>query len=491
MTPATIIVFVIVTVYLALCLFLGYLAYRKGVASTSDFFIAAGTISPIIIMATFVATEFSSYAFLGGSGLFFTNNIMPGLFELTVVVMSPISLIIALRIYKLSYYHNMVTPADFISSRFDSRLSVIFSMIVLGLVISIAFSLFYVSLQLTGSAWTLSGLTQGQIDYKTILIYFAIVMAVYTAMGGFRAVAYTDALQLAMCMVLLLTIAIIVLVKHGGLGNLFTAGIAARPEAYEYNTSKNYLGILTPLCLLGYLYFPHMLIRSYASKNIKGIMYMIAGCAIGGTVMLVIISTITGSAVSIFAPKGIEGVAPDQLIVYWCLEHLGPVVSALLLSGAIAASFSTADSILLLGASVIARDIFEKSLNIKLSSKKTMWVSRLFVVVMILTAFWGAMTPKRGLIDMAMSMSFNGYSMLVPLVVGCLWKRCNKWGMYAGFVVGLITAALLTFNIIPKPLGAYDQTWIIAFTGAAMIIVSLITPKPGYENSIEKFYRIK
>src|SRR6056297_1330709 len=131
MSPGSLVVLAIIVVYLALCLWMGYIAYKKGSDTTQDYFIAAGTMPPFIMMATFVATQFSSYTFLGGAGYFFTSNIIPGMSELIIIVMSPLSLIFAIRIYKAAYYHKMTTVADLISARFNSRASIVFSAIVL------------------------------------------------------------------------------------------------------------------------------------------------------------------------------------------------------------------------------------------------------------------------------------------------------------------------------------------------------------------------
>ena len=487
MSPGSLVVLAIIIVYLALCLWMGYIAYKKGADTTQDYFIAAGTMPPFIMMATFVATQFSSYTFLGGAGYFFSDNIMPGMSELIIIVMSPLSLIFAIRIYKAAYYHKMTTVADLISARFNSRASVVFSAIVLGLLVSLAFSVFYVSIQLIGSAYTLSGLTGGELKYLPILIFFTIIMAIYTSLGGFRAVAYTDAMQLVMCFFFLSILGFVVVGHYGGLNSLFEQAIAARPEAFVIKENINYLGIVAPVVFIGYLYMPHMTVRLYSTKNLKGVMYMIVGCALAGTIMLVFVSPITGSAISVFAPKGIEGVSNDQLLVQWCLHHLGPVVSAILLSGAIAASFSTADSLLLMGASVIVNDICIKTFQVNWDAKKTMLISRITVITMIALAFIGALNPQLGIMRMMLKLTFPSYTVLVPCVVAIFWRKANAKGIITGLVLGSIAAIAQALGFVSPPFGVYSLFYNVIITSLGIVIVSIATGGPSENESLEVF----
>lgn len=487
MSTSTIVVLGIITVYLLVCIALGYLAYRRRVVSTRDFFTAAGTISPLILMATYVATQFSSYTFLGGAGWFFDANVAPGVFELGAIVVSPWAIIIGLRIYKIVVVHKMVTPADFLSARFGSRMMRIVAAVVVGLIICFAFNIFYVSVQLVGSAYTLSGLTLGELSYRSVLIYFAIGMCIYTAIGGFRAVAYTDALQLGLCFFLLLGVGYIAVSQHGGLPQLFSDAVAARPTAFEYPYPPQWIGLCALTAWLPYLSMPHMYVRFYAASDLKGVMYMITGCAIGGTIMMVIMSTIIGSGISAFAPQGLEGVPADQLPVQWLLHYMGPVVAALLLSGAVAASFSTADSILLLAASAIMHDFFESTLRVPWSIATKLWVSRAIVVVMIGTGFWGALNPGAHIITTVMSLTYPAYAILTPCVLACFWKRATKWGILAGLTVGSVAAVAICFGGLASPFGVWEGTWIAVWVAIAVVVFSLLTPHPPYEESWERF----
>ncbi len=487
MSAGTLVVSAIIVIYLAVCLWLGYIAYKRGSNSTQDYFIAAGTMPPFIMMATFVATQFSSYTFLGGAGYFFSDNIMPGMSELIIIVMSPLSLIFAVRIYKASYYHKMTTVADLISARFNSRAAVVFSAIVLGLLVSLAFSVFYVSIQLIGSAYTLSGLTGGELKYMPILIFFTVIMAVYTSLGGFRAVAYTDTLQLVMCFIFLSVLGYIVVAHYGGLGDMFEKAIIARPDAFQIKENINYLGIVAPVVFIGYLYMPHMTIRLYSARNLKGVMYMIVGCALAGTIMLVFLSPITGSAISIFAPNGIEGVSNDQLLVRWALKYLGPVGAAIIMSGAIAASFSTADSLLLMGASVIINDICIRTLKVDWDAKKAMYISRFVVITMILLAFFGALNPKLGIMRMMLKLTFPSYTVLVPCVVAIFWSKANSKGIITGLTLGSIAAIAQALGFVSPPFGVYSLFYNVIITSLGIVIVSLATGGPTKEESLEVF----
>src|SRR5699024_9147715 len=83
---------------------------------------------------------------------------------------------------------NAVTLTDFLKERYNSNLVVIGSAI--GIVI---FMTAYMVAQFVGGAIILEAVTG--FPYEAGLILFGVILVIYTTVGGFMAVALTDAIQ--------------------------------------------------------------------------------------------------------------------------------------------------------------------------------------------------------------------------------------------------------------------------------------------------------
>ena len=111
------------------------------------------------------------------------------------------TLIMVPRYYQLSRSRNYQSPTDFVSDRFDNRvLSILYSLIMSSQTIIYLVAQFYTIKNLVP---ILSG---GQMDANTTTWFLAAVMWVVESIGGFRAIAKTDAIQSAVMIVSLIAV---------------------------------------------------------------------------------------------------------------------------------------------------------------------------------------------------------------------------------------------------------------------------------------------
>src|SRR4051794_20490082 len=59
----------VIFVYLAVVLYIGIFAFRKGKETGEDFFLASRSIGPIIFFLSLFATNMTSFAIIGSSGM--------------------------------------------------------------------------------------------------------------------------------------------------------------------------------------------------------------------------------------------------------------------------------------------------------------------------------------------------------------------------------------------------------------------------------------
>ena len=472
--------------YIAVCILIGWYSYRRRAPGLYDFYIASGSMGPIIMAGTIAATGYSAYAILGGPGWFYNGGTSPAMSELPYIAGNVlVCLIVGSRIFKAGVYHKFITPADFFAKRFGEKWITRF---VVGLVICFLASIFYVSAQLIGSTYVVTGLSGGELDFLPIVIVMAITLAVYVALGGFRAVAYTDFIQAIMMTIMIIGFAIVAYREFGGVHQLWATAIERRPSIMTLDTGHPWFLSKGMVCFLGPMMFPHLWVRLYANRSLEGLRSMAIGGCIAGVLVVILSYTTIGAVTSATFPDIATAPGPaDQLPVFWALGRFGPILGAVLFTGAMAAAFSTADSILLMVSSSFSRDIFGL-FNWPKTEKNQLAVARLLIVAIIGVSLIGGLFAKgTGLMKMVLSFTYPGYYMLMPITLCALfWKRANKYGLMAGLVTRTIISLLVIAKVIPT-MGTYSGFIGISVCAVVLVVVSLLTPAPS-EQQLSEFF---
>ncbi|HHU69415.1 MAG TPA: sodium/panthothenate symporter, partial [Thermoanaerobacterales bacterium] len=162
---------------------------RSGKGFLEEYFTGDRDLGGFVLAMTLVATYLSAGSFIGGPGSAYTFGLawvflamsqMPtGYFTLSVLGKK--FAIVARKI-------NAVTVTDFIKERYESNLLVILCSISI-----VFFMIAAMAAQWIGAARLIEGSVG--ISYTTALLFFGLTILIYTTIGGYRAVALTDALQ--------------------------------------------------------------------------------------------------------------------------------------------------------------------------------------------------------------------------------------------------------------------------------------------------------
>ena len=336
-------------------------------------------------------------------------------------------------------------------------------------------------------------------DPKIAMIIASIVIVIYTFLGGFNAVCWTDFFQGMLMLGALMFIPILALAMMNS--GSFSAPKVNLPENYynilsggEFN-KQSITDIISGLGWgLGYFGMPHILIRYFSVKNEKEMRKSrIIGCS---WLLLILIAT---SAVGLVGRKflgdELTKTKNAETLVFinmvrnvfdWIGSNLGIVAIAvfcagILLSAILAAAMSTADSQLLASASAFASDLYKPLFRKNASDKEMLWAGRIIVVVIAIAAFFIAASPScKGIMGLV-SCAWAGFgSAFGPVIILALfWNRMSYNGALAGIVAGFAVDALwyifmgwtAIYEIIPG-----------FFAGMiAAVVVSLLSAKPNAE----------
>ena len=460
--------------YLALLLGIGIRAFRYN-KTQEDYLLAGRSLGPWVTAFSERASGESAWLLLALPGA----AIAIGLGEFWSVIGIIIGIIsswllVAKKIRQETEKYNSLTIPDYFHKRYkdDSNIIRLFSTAIIAF-----FFLFYVSAQFHASGKVLN--TLFNIDQVYGIIIGASIIILYTLMGGFYAVAWTDFFQ---GILMISTLTILPLVGFFEIYNnnisiykmLDSAAVVfGNSNSSFFMGSDGLLAFVTVLgglsWGLGYLGQPHLIIRYMAIRDVKdikiarniAIAWAIPG--VFGAFMIGIIS------LSYFGPDYFQVNDPEKSMPLLATALLHPVLAGLFIAGAVSAMMSTADSQLLVSTSAITEDFFHQYLKKDLSEKELLMLNRIMILILGFIAFGIAMYSQivGNNIFSVVSYAWSGLgSAFGPALIMTLWwPKTTRKGVIAGMIVGFLTTII--WSNIPELKGIITErvtSFVFSFT---------------------------
>lgn len=337
------------------------------------------------------------------------------------------------------------------------------------------------------------------IDKTLAMIIATAVIAIYTLLGGFKAVCWTDFFQgmimLAAFMIVPI-VAMFMLNATGPLGNVTT------PDNYYSLLSSgswdwaSISNILTGLGWgLGYFGMPHILVRYMSIRSEKEM----KKSQIIGIVWIVIIltmATVVGLLGHSFLGDSLAPENKNLVFVNMVRSIFGygaiALIGGLLLSAIIAAAMSTADSQLLASSSAFASDIYKTTIRKKASDKEMLWVGRFAVAFVVIVALFIALFGSSDIMSLvSAAWSIFGAALGPVIILALFWRRLNYKGAVSGIITGFVVSIAwmvccnLEYYISASSLiyntGLYEIVPGFVAGLIVTIVVSLCTKAPSSE----------
>ncbi|MCD8398474.1 MAG: sodium/proline symporter [Lachnospiraceae bacterium] len=500
MDSRSVLILVTIIVYLIGVVGIG-VRFSKSNRSTGDFYLGGRKLGPLVTAMSAEASDMSSWLLMGLPGVALLSGVPEAVWTAIGLAVGTYLnwLIVAKRIRHYSARIDATTIPEFFSKRYHDQQHL------LSLIAAIVIVVFFVPYTASGfnACGTLFSSLFG-VDYLTAMLISAIVITVYTTLGGFLAASTSDFVQS-----IVMTIALIVVVFFGistaggwsavvsnaqslpGYLNLTQGYDAATGTAASYNA----LTIVSTLAWgLGYFGMPHILLRFMAVKDPKKLTLSRRVATVWVVISMgvaVLIGIIGNAMISAGALEALSS-ADSQRIVIKIAELISThgvlpaIVAGVILSGIMAATMSTADSQLLAASSSVSQDIVHDTFGIKLSDKMSIIIARCTVVVIaVIAMIWAR---NEGSVFTIVSFAWAGFGAAFgPVVLLALfWKRSNKWGALVGMIVGGVMVFVWKYGVRPMGglLDIYELLPAFLVAIAADVIVSLLTGEP--DASVEK-----
>ncbi len=478
-------VMVFAAVYLAVCFGLSIYASKKTVETTQqDFYVASGGLGTVVLFLTSLATAFSAFAFQGQLGQTY-NFGLSAIFNFFGygIVSYPLFLLIGSKLWYFGKRYGYITPADFIADRYEANAS---SRFLVGLIITVYFSIFYIVIQIKACSWVIQAATGMDPMWATLII--AGVLALYVVKGGMRAVAYVDVMQ---ALFLLLGTGIIVasmVYYNGGVTNLFDKAMAINPNIYTPRgpISASIGGGL--VMWLSMPIWPVLWTKYYCAKDLSTMHSVASGCGLG-TVLVTVTAPLFIVAGLVIAFPSAKPATADNLVIEYILKFTNPVVASCVVGGLLSAAMSTAGGLLLLISSVFTQDmpkVFSKEQQASLSEAKLVLFGRIMVFVVLGISYYISLHSLGQLVTMGIQLAYPGYLVALPAVVGGIWwKRGNGTGMMWGLIAGLATIYYTTY-VDRNPMAIHSGLWGLGVCTAVYIAGSLAS-SPTSQATLARF----
>lgn len=233
MSAKVIWLFAFVALYWAYCIYWGIRGAMTA-KTASDYFIAGRRLSMIVFILAATATSFSGWTFMGHPGLVYRDGFQYAYASFYTITIPFTGVLFLKRQWMLGKRFGYVTPGEMLSDYFRGD-----AIRILTVIVALLFSIPYLGVQLGASGFLFNVLTDDWIPVTGGMWVLSLVVFIYVASGGLRAVAYVDTLQ---CILLALGIIItgIVALNLAGGWDALNAGFAklAASDVGKWGTTK-------------------------------------------------------------------------------------------------------------------------------------------------------------------------------------------------------------------------------------------------------------
>ncbi len=526
MTASVVWLFIFVLAYWTYCIAMGVKGYISA-KTASDYFIAGRTLPTWVYVLAATATSFSGWTFMGHPGLLYQSGFQYAYASFYAITIPFTGVMFLKRQWILGKHFGYVTPGEMFSDYFKSDV-----IRVLVVIVALFFSIPYLGVQLRSSGFLFNVLTNGMFSINVGMWLLSLVVFLYVASGGLRAVAYVDTVQCLLLAGGIATIGIIGISYAGGwaalnqgIANL--AGIDKKLTADGYSHYIAIPGVIqfvksgpaalggawTGIMILSYAFAlmgiqssPAFSMWSFSNTNPKPFapqQVWASSMGIGG--ILIFFTAIQAFSAHLLGadPKMLEaGFAKDVMqlgkdllsmpgkgdMVVPALINLladtAPWMVGLLAVCALAAMQSTGAAYMSTAGGMLTRDIYKFFFHKDASHGVQKLIGRIGVAVIVFSALIVATTSTDALVLLGGLAVAYGFQMWPALIAICFWPMLNRKGITLGLIAGIIAVTLTEtigqnwFGITAWgrwPWTIHSAGWGIIFNFSIAVIVSALT----------------
>ena len=465
--------------YLVVVLAIGFIAWRR-TKNLSDYILGGRSLGSGVAALSAQASDMSGWLLLGLPGYAYLAGFEAGWLMIGLVIGTYLNwrIVAAPLRTATEQYGDSLTLPDYFERRFNDHSGVL-------RIVSATFILIFFTF------YTSSGLVAGGklfetvfgMPYQLAVIVGTATVVIYTFIGGFLAVSWTDFFQGMLMFLALIIVAVLGLGASGGFAGLSVSMAQQNlhlliPFTAADGSPLTFIAVLSLLGWgLGYFGQPHILARFMAIKSADHVPRArhIALVWVG---IALVAGTVVGLEGIVLLDPPLVGKESEKVFIMLTGLLLHPVIAGICLAGILAAIMSTADSQLLVASSAISEDFYKGLLKpAKITPESMLRVGRLAVVGIAIVAMIFALNADSTVLDLvAYAWAGFGAAFGPTIILSLYWKNSNYLGALAGILTGGLTV-IIWKQLSGGPGGIFDLYEIVpgvVFSFLAFWLASLI-----------------
>ncbi len=496
MSGTSIIILCAILAYMCLLIGVGFYNSRKN-STSEDFYLGGRKMGALVVAMSAEASDMSSWLLMGLPGVAYLTGIADAFWTAAGLAVGTYLnwLFTSRRLRRYSEKIDAITVPNFFAKRFHDEKNIITA---ISAIIIVVFFIPYVASGFAACGKLFNSLFG--LDYMTGVILFAIIIVIYTIMGGFTSVATNDLIQSIVMSIALISIVTFGVSSAGGFGAVMD-NAKSLPGYFSLSAIHDAVaGTAVPYSALsavslfawgiGYFGMPHILVRFMAiedegklvlSRRVASIWVTIA---MGVAIFIGVVGLGVVKAGNMAPLEDSERVIIAHTDILSKNGFLAAVLGGVILAGILAATMSTADSQMLVAASGVSENIVQDFFGKKLTEKQSLMVARGTILAIAAIGLFLAKDPNSSVFGIV-SFAWAGMGAAFAGVMICalFWKRTTLQGALAGMISG--GAMVFIWKYAVRPMGGildiYELLPAFLVSLAMIIIVSLATKAPSQE----------
>ena len=491
MTNNEIMMLIAFILYFVAVLAIGLWFFMKSKSNgEKDYFLGGRSMGPFVTAMSAQASDMSGWLLMGFPGSILAFGMGQAWIGIGLALGTAANwILVSTRLRRFSKAANdSITLPQYLSNRFCTKNPVL--QIICAIVFLVFFTVYVASSFVAGGTVFQEVIPFFADKGDLAILIFAIILILYTFLGGFKAVCWTDFFQAIMMLVALLAVPIMILALRDPdmslLGQVLPYGTAGETVGFTSNLfSASWQDIASGLAWgLGYFGMPHILVRFMSIKDPKKMKTSAAVAIVWVVITLASAIVLAYLGRVVYGPELLAQQAQKNIFIKAVKDLFPAFIAGILLSAIIAAAMSTADSQLLVSSSSFTSDIYKPVIRKNASEKEVLWVGRAVVIIVAIIAYFIAANGGKGA-QAIMNMVDNawggfGASFGPVIILSLFWKRLTYKGAIAGVVGGAVVDVVWLFCLTDIT-GVYELLPGFVAGLVAAIVVSLIDKKPSAE----------
>jgi sodium/proline symporter len=458
--------------YLLIVMLVGVVAYRL-TRNLSDYVLGGRSLGGAVAALSAGASDMSSWLLMGLPGLVYLSgpkNVWVAI-GLTLGAYGSWKLVAKrLRIYSEVANDSVTVPA-YLDNRFRDTSRMIRTV---AAVATLIFFMFYIAAGLYAGG-VLLGL-MFKVEYTVALWMGAVIIMLYTSIGGFLAVSWTDFFQGTLMLFCLVIVPFFAMENYGGWSIGIQKLLSIQPTYFDLMKGMTISKFISLFSWgLGYFGMPHILVRFMAVKTVKEIPLARTVCmwwmslSLIGAILVGLAGAIHFCNYPLDNHETVFMVLSEKVFVSWMM---GIILAAILSS-----SMCAVDSQMLAASSALTEDVYRAMFRRNASQRELVWVGRVTVAVIALVAIYIARKPSQSIMDLvSFAWAGLGATFAAPIVLSLFWKRTTRNGIVVGMVGGCCTVILWHYSNLSNLMYEILPGVLVSLT--SVVVTSLLDNPP-------------